>query len=426
MDRGLFRREVMDARQAQWLGTIRIGRPLSFSVVTITALAMAAALIAFACWGEMARKVTVHGVLLPKGGLIHVSAQQAGVVAELLVQEGDDLAAGQPIARIRAERITQNGDASTLAAQALATRRASLAAEQRLTEQNLRQRQESIAQRLQSLQAEERQAQGELETVQLRVQLARKSLARDEGLAANGFVAAAQVQQRQEELLDLQLRERNAERNLQSLRRDLQAGRADKRAVDTQAQTTLVQLDRAMASLDQEVTENDSRSTLLISAPSAGRISALPVNAGQAVQAGQTVASLVPLVGPGQPAELQAQLFAPSRTAGFVQPGQDVYLRYQAYPYQKFGLSKGRVLAVSKSPIAPNDFPSGQSQALVAAAQANEPMYRITVQLPNQVVSTYGKPTQLNAGMSLDADIRQDRRKIWEWVLEPALAVFAK
>jgi len=64
----LFRQEVINARQAQWLGGVRIARPLSFSLVTGAALAMAAALIAYACWGEVTRKVTVHGVLLTVAG----------------------------------------------------------------------------------------------------------------------------------------------------------------------------------------------------------------------------------------------------------------------------------------------------------------------------------------------------------------------
>ncbi|RTL39040.1 MAG: hypothetical protein EKK53_18050 [Burkholderiales bacterium] len=138
-----------------------------------------------------------------------------------------------------------------------------------------------------------------------------------------------------------------------------------------------------------------------------------------------TVASIVPQASPGtdNPAELQAQLFAPSRTAGFVQPGQEVYLRFQAFPFQKFGMAKGSVVAVSRSPIAPSDLPSGQTQAIVTAAQANEPMYRITVQLPRQTINTYGRETALAAGMSVDADVRQDNRKIVEWLLEPALAV---
>lgn len=93
----------------------------------------------------------------------------------------------------------------------------------------------SIVQWLQSLQAEERQAQGELVTAQLRGQFACKGLTRgeDKGLATNGFVAATQIQQRQYELLDLQLHERHAERTLQSLHWGLQAARADEVVIDT-------------------------------------------------------------------------------------------------------------------------------------------------------------------------------------------------
>jgi membrane fusion protein len=420
----LFRAEVLAARQAQWLGTIRIGRPLSFSLVTGAALAMAAALIAFACWGEVTRKVTVHGVLLPVGGLINVAAPQAGVIAEVLVREGDEVAAGQPLLRLKNERITAAGDAAALNAQALAARRQSLAAERHLIEQGLQQRLDALASREQSLRSEERQAQADLETHSLRLQLAQKSLQRQQELAGSGFVAAVQVQQKQEELLDLQLRERSAQRNLQALQRDLQAARADRDALQTQTRTALAQLERSQATLGQEAAEADSRNGLTVTAPQAGRVSALTLTPGQPVQAGQTVLSLVPMAGE-QAAELRAQLFAPSRTAGFVRAGQEVWLRYAAFPYQKFGMAQGEVVAVSRSPIAPQDLPAGQAQALVAAAQANEPMYRITVRLPAQQVLAYGKPAPLAAGMSLDADVRQDGRKVWEWLFEPALAIAA-
>lgn len=387
---------------------------------------MAGALIAFACWGEVTRKTTVHGVLLPVGGLLHVTAQQAGVISELLVAEGDAVLAGQPLARLRNDRITVGGDAGALTAQALEARRSSLEAERRLMEQNLRQRQDSLAQRLLSLQAEQRQAQGELDTVRLRVQLAKQSVDRQEVLANAGFVSPAQVQAKQEELLDLQLRERNAQRNLHALDRDLQTVRADKLANDNQAKTTLAQLDRALASLDQESTDNVSRSGLTLIAPRAGRVSALPITAGQAVQPGQNVVSLVPIGPDGRPAGLQAQLYAPSRSAGFAQPGQEVYLRLAAYSYQKFGVVKGRVESVSRSPIASQDLPAGQGQALVAAAQASEPLYRISVELTTQTLNTYGRETQLTAGMGLEADVYLETRKLWEWFLEPLISATEK
>lgn len=418
----LFREEVLQARQAQWLGVIRIGRPLSFTLVTTTAIAIAGALVAFALWGEVTRKSTVHGVLQPIGGLLHVGAPQVGVISELLVAEGDTVVAGQPLARLRSDRTTTGGVVAALHAQSLQARRSSLQAERRLAEQSLRQRQDSLLQRLQSLQGEQRQALGELDTMRLRVQLASQSLGRQEALGNAGFVSAAQVQTKHEELLDLQLRERNVERSLRALDRDLQAVRAERLASENAAQTTLAQLDRTLASLDQESTENDSRSGLTVTAPQAGRLSSVPITAGQAVQLGQTVASLIPNEMNGRATELQAELYAPSRAVGFARPGQEVYMKLAAYPYQKFGMAVGKVVAISGSPILPQDLPAGQAQTLMAAAKVNEPLYRITVQLSRQTVMAYGKLVRLTAGMSLDAEVRQEHRRIWEWMLEPAMS----
>ncbi|HLO95644.1 MAG TPA: hypothetical protein VK195_15130, partial [Burkholderiaceae bacterium] len=51
------------------------------------------------------------------------------------------------------------------------------------------------------------------------------------------------------------------------------------------------------------------------------------------------------------------------------------------------------------------------------------PLYRIRVALDRQDVQAYGASLPLKPGMSLDADVLQQRQKVWEWVLEPILAV---
>jgi multidrug efflux pump subunit AcrA (membrane-fusion protein) len=119
-------------------------------------------------------------------------------------------------------------------------------------------------------------------------------------------------------------------------------------------------------------------------------------------------------------APLEALLFAPSRTAGFVVPGQRVLLRYAAYPYQKFGLQSGRVVSVSQSAFAPSDLSPGLQTQF--GHQSNETLYRVTVALDSQSIATYGDVRLLKAGMALDADIVQDRRRIIEWMLEPIFA----
>jgi membrane fusion protein len=202
-------------------------------------------------------------------------------------------------------------------------------------------------------------------------------------------------------------------------------------SLQKQSAIDLLQVDRSLASLDQELAENQLRKTSSVLAPQSGRISTLHLPLGAVVQAGQTIASMVPQAEhqvQNRPLEapLIAALFAPTRTAGFIQPGQEVWLRLAAYPYQKFGLAKGHVVKISGTPIAPQDLPHGQGTALLASTQSNEPLYRIQVTLASQHVLAFGETHLLRPGMALEADVIQDVRGIWEWIFEPLLAIHAR
>jgi membrane fusion protein len=113
---------------------------------------------------------------------------------------------------------------------------------------------------------------------------------------------------------------------------------------------------------------------------------------------------------------LQAQLLVPSAAVGFIEPGDSVLLRYQAYPYQKFGHHRGKVIRVSRSAIAPAG----------GDGQSAEPYYRVLVALDEQSITAYGKQEPLRPGMRLDADILGERRKLYEWVLEPLYSLRGK
>ena len=421
-DSKLFRDEVLVARQSHYLGTIRIGRNPSFLAVAATAILLAAALLAYAVCGETTRKARLTGLLVPTEGTLTLSAPQSGTLLEIRVKEGDIVAINQVLLKVGVDRSTVQGDTSVLIAQNLQQRRATMQAERTIAETQYRQRQQAAADRTRSLESEARQAEGELEGAHRRLALARKSVERYDDLAKKGFVAEIQAQQKQEELLDLVGRESTAERGLISVRRDIQALQAEEVANRSALQAQLIQIDRSLASLNQEGTENSARREIVVIAPQAGTVAALTVNRGQLVQAGQTLAVLVPRSADGKPSPLQAQLFAPSRMAGFVQPGQEVWIRYAAYPFQKFGMARGLIESVSRTPLAAQDLPAGQSQAIMTAAQSNEPMYRVTVSLASQVQQAYGQEQSLKPGMTLEADVVQERRRIWEWMLEPVLA----
>ena len=127
------------------------------------------------------------------------------------------------------------------------------------------------------------------------------------------------------------------------------------------------------------------------------------------MQPGRALAVIVPQ---GKP--LQAELWAPSRAAGFITQGDRVRLMYDAFPYQKFGVGHGRVSSVSGAPVDPQD--------LAVPIESREALYRIVVNLDEDSVAGYGKRWPLTPGMRLSADLVLDERNLWEWLLEPVIA----
>jgi membrane fusion protein len=102
-----------------------------------------------------------------------------------------------------------------------------------------------------------------------------------------------------------------------------------------------------------------------------------------------------------------------------------VLLRYQAYPYQKFGQQSGRVLQVARTPLQATEL-AGVPLAGVSSTASTvsaEPLYRITVALQRQDVAAYGQAQPLAAGMQLEADVQLDRRRLIEWLFEPLLGL---
>ena len=412
------------------MGPIHLAHHPRFSVVAGMALLLAGALLAYGAWGQVARKVRIPGVLMPQWGTVELSSAVSGVLLEQRVKEGDWVEQGQVLFVVNTDKVSAEGSTASLLASHLAQRRSTLLAERQSRVAQSRQREAHLSDRIRSLSLETTQASQEQALAKRRVELAQKTWQRFEQMAAQGFVSDIQAQGKQEELIDLQSRLENTLRNGVALVREHNLAQADLSHLQKQLAIDLLQIDRSLASLDQETAEIQSRKTSSVLAPQAGQVSTVHLSLGAMAQAGQTIASMVPHASPLAPDTsahtLVAALFAPTRTAGFIQPGQDVWLRLAAYPYQKFGLARGRVLKVSGTPIAPQDLPHGQGSALMASTQSNEPLYRIHVELASQHVMAFGESRPLRPGMTLEADVIHDLRGIWEWVFEPLLAIHAR
>jgi membrane fusion protein len=114
-------------------------------------------------------------------------------------------------------------------------------------------------------------------------------------------------------------------------------------------------------------------------------------------------------------------MYVPSRAVGFIKPGMTALLRYQAFPYQKFGQHSARIREVATTSIRPEELPT--SAAAMPGAAQSEPVYRVLLQLDQQAVRAYGMAMPLRSGMLVDASVMLERRKLYEWVLEPLFSI---
>jgi membrane fusion protein len=410
----LFRPELLRERQTPWLGTVLLKpRPMHVWFGTVAALTVAA-IVSALCLASYTSKARVSGWLVPAQGMVRVYAPRAAVATRVFVREGDVVAAGQPLAALSAEeRSAALGDTQARVARELEAQRDSLSAEGQRSDQLLRQQRANLAERVADMRREEHSMEEEIALQKTRTDMARQWETRLRDLQKIGFVLEQQVRSAAEDTVEQAARGQTLERNLITLGRERAALEGELKDIPLRIAAQEETVKRGLAVTARDLAETEARRALTIPAPQAGTVTAIHATPGAAVHPETPLLSIVP-----RGSRLQAHLYAPSRAVGFVRAGQRVLLRYRAYPYQKFGHYRGTIASVSRSVIEPSELPPGFASG-GAPGGSGEPLYRIVVDLERQDVTAYGKAVPLQSGMQLDADILLDRRRLYEWVLDP-------
>ena len=402
MSTSLFRTEALQARRHSWLGEVVLDQAPSARLLALGMVLACAGVVMLLAFGDYTRRTRVAGQLVPTQGLATVVAPVAGVVVDLPVQEGQRVLQHQTLLQVVVPGATQ-GSGNTLDSleASVRDRRASVLASHQAQRHRLQARESGLLQQRDLAEIELQQIAAEQLTRKHQHRLADQALQKFRAMHARRYVSDLQLQQQENQALDLlgTLQALNRQRvaldqKLAQLRQAVQELAQERRAVDASEA-------RELSLLEQERIELRARGEAVVSAPITGAVGVLFVHAGQPVQAGQPLLAMVPAS-----SQLEAHLSVPGAAIGFVAPGDSVLLRYAAYPHQKFGQQRGRVSRISRN-------------ALVASAEGGEPTYRVVVALDRQVVRAGGIERPLRPGLVLEADILGERRRLWEWLIEP-------
>jgi membrane fusion protein len=415
---GLFRPEVIEGRQQAWLGSIQLVRPVPLAVLTALVVITAFAVGGFLVEGHYTRKAHIAGVLVPDRGVLRLLPPQSGTVIESHVVEGRAVRRGDVLFVLSADRTTLSGDTQAAVQASLAARGRSLQDASRQKTQLQQAQRSALDRQIDDMHRELAQMDAEAQLQQQRLTLVQQALAQLESLKSDNFVSAAQVRAKTEEVLGVQAQLQALSRQRAAHLREIGTLESQRRELPLRTQAAIGEIERDLASLAQESAETEAKQRIVIRAPQDGIVTAVLAEPGHSVSPAAALASLLPA-----DAKLQAQLFAPSSAVGFVRAHQAVQLRYQAFPYQKFGHHAGQVLQVSRTPLQAAELAGLPLPEWLKSTPGAEPLYRITVTLDQQAVQAYGQAQPLAAGMQLEADVLLDRRRLIEWIFEPLLSV---
>lgn len=380
---------------------------------------------------EVARS---RGAIQPAGDVVAVQHLEGGQVAEILVEDGDLVAAGQPLIRMspasvqaRLEQLTAQRDTLTLslareraiaghtgfsgagADPALAEGQTALLAAEEVSAGAQRDVLDAqVAETITRMAALERQ----IAEARDAAQLATEELRAQEQYLQDGMGTRDRVVRARESAADATQRLVGFEAELSIAREQLAVATLRRGEFDALAQTDRL---RSAADILADLTvveaelrdARDRMERLVVLAPVAGVVTDLKIKAvNSVIGAGAPILQIVP-VGDRMVVETQID----PRDIGRIETGQDVAVRVDAFDFATFGALAGKVERIS-----PTTF----------LAEDGAAFYRVRVGLYQ---SYFGRPEDglaVTPGMTVEADIKAGDRSLLAYLMRPITRGWAR
>jgi adhesin transport system membrane fusion protein len=354
-------------------------------------------LVVFIAWAALAdlEEVTSgSGRIVPSGREQVVQSSEIGVLAQILIAEGDTVEAGQPLLRIDDVRLGANVKESQSRVDALVLAGIRLRAESQGTALNFP---PAIVARNTSLvrsesethEAKRRALDGLVKSQEQALRLAQEEMQITEPMAARGLVSDLDV---------LRIR-----RTMVEARGRIDEARSKYRA------DAAAELGRVEAELGSQsaalVGREDSFKRTVLRAPKRGIVKNLRANTlGGVVQVGQDLLEIVPL----DEALLVETRIRPADIA-FLRPGLQAVVKVTAYDSGIYGWLDGTLIQIS-------------ADTLRDEVRRDETYYRVLVQTKrSELLTPGGKPLPIIPGMLAQVDIKTGHKSVLSYLFKPVL-----
>lgn len=359
---------------------------------------MLAALACAVGWAAVAQVDIVaraNARVVPDGREQVIASLEGGILRELSVREGQQVAEGQELAQLDPTRFEAQQAEGQARRTALRGALARLTAEStgRALEfpDEVKQSKAVVEGETESFNARRRALEEAVELNRRSIALLQKELGVAEAMSARGLMSEVEVMRVRRQVNDLNLQVQERQNRF----------RQDASAELVRVRTELAQLE------EQLVVRDDALRRTALKSPVRGIVKTIKANTiGGVVSPGATVMEIVPL---GSRVLVEARI--KPADIGFVRVGQDVTIKLSAYEYTVYGGLQGTVQSISPDAIGDAERPNAPDATY----------YRALIRADRNVLAAQGKPLTVLPGMTAQVDIRTGQRSVLGFLLRPVL-----
>lgn len=404
----LFRQEVIDARYSEDYGHIDLRPPRLGWFFLASSLLIVTLLFVLLVFGRYTRRESVAGSLVPKGGVLTVSAKSAGTVARVFTQLGARVHPGQSLLEISSERRSATlGNTLEASTSQLEIERQNLrglleqqAGLWRLREKELNSHIELIDQQISRVDD------------QIRLQTVRATSSMDlyeqwARLGNSGVVSKLQLLQQHDSALQNAAQLKELQRQEVELKQQLLDYQSQIAQIPFKSSADRLQVGQEIADVTRSISENEAQRTAVLSVDSDGTVASLLARQGEQVVASQPLLTVIPSNG-----ELLAEFWIRPTSIGFIKNGTDVVLHYKVKPDVETSFHRGRVVEVAQISLTPHQLES------VLGREIKEARYRVLVSIPKGDQPSFASAGEFSAGMMVEGEFPLERRRLIYWVFD--------
>lgn len=410
MTNGLFREQSVRNRMHAHDGRVISGLPISHITWSTTALLFILLTLILCFFGEYTKRIEATGQITSDKGIVKVDSKSPGVITGVFVKVGDHIKKGDVLISISEASISSSlGSNELIQGRSLADQKRAISSQ---IDSNIRLSHEQeidLNQQIFSLNSQILILNDHISIQRKEISNYRSLLEKMRPVAAQGYISAYQMQTQEALTFEAEGSLKDLEKQLAETRSSMRQEEKQLEEIPSNLSAKNSDLSRQLAQIESLISQNAVTESQNIIAPSDGTISEVIAVTGTTIGNNANLVSIIPKDG-----ALIAELQLDAKSAGFIQLGNVVDLNYDAFPYERFGSFRGRVLTVSKSALTPQEI-----NAWTGANDNQQAKFVIQVSLPSDYVTYQNHNFPLKPGMSLSAHIMLERRPIYKWVMSP-------